>query len=113
MDQASMTSAYLWALVIMVAFFLLAVIISNLILFKPNNSGTTTRRIWFWILCVATGVVGFIINFIIGKGITVPIIQSDYFKHAGIAAGVSVVIYILVGIGISKWFPNSKVGTWF
>lgn len=47
MEQISITSAYMWAIVIMVAFFLLAVIISNLILFKPNNSGTTTRRIWF------------------------------------------------------------------
>lgn len=37
MEQVSITSAYMWAIVIMVAFFLLAVIISNLILFKPNN----------------------------------------------------------------------------
>lgn len=113
MEQVSITSAYMWAIVIMAVFFLLAVIISNLILFKPNNPGTTTRRIWFWVLCVATGVVGFLINFIIGKGITVPSIQGDYFMHSGIAAGVCVVVYILVGFVVSKLFPNSKVGTWF
>lgn len=113
MEQVSNFTAYMWALVIMVAFFLLAVIISNLILFKPNNPGTTARRIWFWGLCVATGVVGFIINFIIGKGITVPSTQSDYFMHTGIAAGVAVLLYIIVGFGVSKLFPNSKVGTWF
>lgn len=112
MEQVSITSAYMWAIVIMVAFFLLAVVIANLILFKPNNPGTTTRRIWFWVFCVATGVVGFIINFIIGKGITVPSIQSDYLMHSGIA-GVCVVGYILIGFVVSKLFPNSKVGTWF
>lgn len=113
MEQVSMTSAYMWAIVIMVVFFLLAVIISNAIIFKPNNPGTTTRRIWFWILCVATGVVGFIVNFIIGNSITVPSIQSDYYMHSGIAAGISVVVYILIGFVVSKLFPNSKVGTWF
>lgn len=113
MEQVSITSAYMWAIVVMVAFFLLAVLISNLILFKPNNPGTTARRIWFWGLCVATGVVGYLINFIIGRGITVPSIQSDYFMHSGIAAGVGVVVYILIGFMVSKLFPNSKVGTWF
>lgn len=113
MEQVSMTSAYMWAIVIMVVFFSLAVIISNAIIFKPNNPGTTTRRIWFWIFCVATGVVGFIVNFIIGNNITVPSIQSDYYMHSGIAAGVCVVVYILIGFVVSKLFPNSKVGTWF
>lgn len=113
MDQVSMTSAYMWAIVIMVVFFLLAVIIANLILFKPNNPGTTTRRIWFWVLCVVTGVVGFIVNYVIGSNISVPSIQSNYYMHAGIAAGVCILFYILVGFIVCKMFPNSKVGTWF
>jgi|O1111metagenome_2_1110795.scaffolds.fasta_scaffold39410_2 sulfoxide reductase heme-binding subunit YedZ len=113
MEQVSITTAYMWAIVIMVVFFLLAVIISNLILFKPNNPGTTTRRIWFWVLCIGAGVVGFLINFLIGNGITVPIIQSRYFMHSCIASAVCVVVYILVGFVVSKIFQNSKVGTWF
>lgn len=113
MDQVSMTSAYMWAIVTMVVFLLFAVVIANLILFKPNNSGTTARRIWFWTLCVATGIVGFVINFIIGNNISVPSIQSDYYMHSGIAAGICVLGYILIGFIISKLLPNSKVGTWF
>lgn len=113
MEQVSITSAYIWAIMIMVVSFLLAVVISNLIIFKPNNPGTTTRRIWFWVFCVAGGVVGLLINLIIGKGITVPSIQSDYLMHSGIAAGVCVVVYILLGFVVSKLFPNTKVGTWF
>lgn len=113
MDQVSITSAYMWALIIMVGCFLLATIIANLILFKPNNPGTTQRRIWFWSLCVVSGIIGFIINFFIGKNISVPTIQSSYFMHAGIATGVSALLYIIVGVVVSKMFPNSKVGTWF
>ena len=113
MDQVSITSAYMWALISMVVCFLMATFIANLILFKPNNPGTTQRRIWFWVLCVASGVIGFIINFFIGQNISVPSIQSSYFMHAGIAAGVSVVLYIIAGFFVSKMFPNSKVGTWF
>lgn len=113
MEQVSITSAYMWAIVIMAAFFLLAVVIANLILFKPNNSGTTSRRIWFWVLCVATGLVGFIINFIRAQKIDVPSVQSSFLMHTAIAAGVCVVVYIIVGFVFSKLFPNSKVGTWF
>lgn len=32
MEQASMTSAYMWSFVVMAAFFLLAVLIANMIL---------------------------------------------------------------------------------
>lgn len=113
MEQVSITSAYMWAIVIMVVAFAFAVLISNLILFKPNDPGTTKRRIWFWALCVANGVIGFVINYFIGKNIAVPNIQSDYFMHSGIAAGVSILLYIILGFAMSKLFPKSKVGTWF
>lgn len=101
------------ALVIMVVFFLIAVAVSAAIPYRPNNPGTTARRIWFWVLCVVAAVVGFVVNYIIGTNITVPSIQSSYYMHSGIAAGVSALLYIFVGFGISKIFPKSKVGTWF
>lgn len=113
MEQVSILSAYMWALVIMVVFFFLAVIISNQILFKPNNPGTTARRICFWSLCIGSGVVGFVVNYLIGSSITVPSIQSDYYLHSSIAVGVCIVVFILVGFIVSKMFPNTKVGTWF
>lgn len=114
MDQVSITSAYMLAAVVMAVFFALAVIISNLILFKPNNPGTTKRKIWFWALCVATGVVGFVVNYIIAEGIDVPNIKSGYLMHSTVAAVVCVIVYFISGLLISKcFFPNSKVGTWF
>lgn len=113
MEQASMTSAYMLAVVVMAVFFLIAVVIANMVSYKPNNPGTTTRRIWFWALCIATPIVGFLINYAIAAGINVPNIKSDYLMHSGIAAGLCLVVYILAGIIISKLFSNKKVGTWF
>lgn len=113
MDQVSMSSAYMWSIVIMSVFFLIAVIIANLVVYKPKDPGTATRRLWFWILCVCTGVFAFIINYIIGRNISIPSLQSDYYMHSGIAAGVVVMIYIAAGFFVSKIFPKAKVGTWF
>lgn len=79
MEQASMTSAYMWSFVVMAAFFLLAVLIANMILFKPGNTGVTQRRVWFWILAIGTGIISFLINYGIGSGITVPNIHWQLF----------------------------------
>lgn len=113
MDQVSLTSAYMWAIVVLVVFFLVAAFVANMIAYKPNDPGTTARRVWFWILAIGTGVVGFLINYAMASNITVPTIKSDYLMHAGIASGVCLVVFILLGFIVSKIFPSSKLGTWF
>lgn len=113
MEQVSVTSAYMWAFVIMIVFFLIAVVIANMIVFKPKDPGTTARRTWFWILCVATVAVSFLVNYILAKGISVPSLQSDYIMNSVYASVAAGVFYILFGFGVSKVFSSSKVGTWF
>ncbi|MBD5340285.1 MAG: hypothetical protein HDR94_01785 [Bacteroides sp.] len=113
MNQHSMSEAYMWAFIIMVIFFVVAVIVANLIPYKPKNPGTTPRRICFWTLGVATGVVAFVVNSIIAQGILVPNIKSDFLMHSAIASALFVIIYILLGFSVSKIFSSSKVGTWF
>lgn len=113
MEQVPISNAYIWALSIMVAFLLIAVLVANLILYKPNNPGTTTRRIWFWVLAVLTPIVGFLINSYIASGIEVPTQKTAYLMHSGIGAGVGLVLFILLGFILSKIFSNSKIGTWF
>jgi len=113
MDQISISSAYMWAIIVMAVFFLLAVLVANMILYKPNNPGTTQRRVWFWVFCVASAVIGFVINYFIGHNIDVPSLQSSYYMHSAIAAGVGIVIYVIAGFALSKIFSSSKIGTWF
>lgn len=112
MHQVSFTAVYVWALVTMIVLFLLAVLIANMIQYKPNDPGTTARRIWFWILCALTGALAFVINFSISES-ALPAYKPSLQMHSGIAAGVAVVLYIIVGFVVSKAFSRSKVGTWF
>ncbi|MDE6272042.1 MAG: hypothetical protein K2M31_03440 [Muribaculaceae bacterium] len=113
MNQVSVTSAYMWALIIMAVFFVIAVVIANMVVYKPRDPGTTTRRLWFWILCIASAAVGFGINMGIASGVGVPTIKSSYELHSAIAAGVALAVYIVAGFCVSKIFSKSKVGTWF
>ncbi|MEE1226267.1 MAG: hypothetical protein UHM08_04085 [Bacteroidales bacterium] len=109
----TMIEAYVWAGVTMAIFFLIAVLSANMIIFKPNDPGTTKRRIWFWVLCVLAGVVGFLINFLTTLDNEVSSNRSDYIMHSGIALAIAILLYIAIGFIISKIFKNSKVGTWF
>ena len=109
----SIIPAYVWALVSMAFFFIIAMIVASAIPYKPNNPGTTARRVWFWILLIVSMISGFMTNFIIYLGIRVPSDQSRYLLHASIAMGVFCVLYILLGLILSKIFSNSKIGTLF
>lgn len=108
-----MTSAYMWSAVVMVVFFLIAVIAANLIMFKPNNPGVTKRRVWFWTLCIGSGIVSFLVNFIIASKIDVPSIQSKYQTASVIAAVSVIIVFIIAGFILSKVFHTKKIGTWF
>lgn len=113
MNEVANSTAYMWAIVIAVVFFIGAIISANLIDYKPRNPGTTQRRVWFWALCVTGVITGFIINFFIGQGIDVPSRQADYNVHAAIGAAIALGVYIVCGFILSKIFRNSKLGTWF
>lgn len=113
MEQVSITSAYMWSFVVMALLFLFAILTANMILFKPGNTGVTKRRIWFWVLFLLTGVIGFLINYVISCGINVPSLQASYQMHSVIAAVSFMIVYVVLGFVLSKVFSNSKIGTWF
>lgn len=114
------TTAYMWAAVVAVVFFFVAVIATNMILAKPNNPGTKARRIWFWIMAVLTPIVGFVVNSLYlssmadNEEVTLTeTSKSEFMLHSGIAAGVFFLSFIVLGVFLSKIFKSSKVGTWF
>ena len=109
----SMMTAYVWALVVFIVFFLIAILISNMIPYKPNESGAGKRRIVFWVFAVLTFAVSFIINWGISSGIDVASIKHEYEVNTIIGSGAAFVLYVLIGLIISKAAPRTKVGTWF
>ena len=108
-----MTSAYVWALITVAIFFCIAILCANMIAYRPNDPGTTKRRSTFWALGVVGVVVGFFINYYFASKIDVPTLNASYTLNSCIAAGISLVVYIILGFALSKMFPRAKVGTWF
>lgn len=113
METVSNFTAYVWAAVIMIVFLLAAIIISSMISYKPNNPGTTTKRIIFWVCAVLTFAAAFLVNIGIAHSIELPSEKSSYETAGLIGAGVAFVLFIVFGFVISKIFRQSKIGTWF
>lgn len=109
----SVVLAYVWAAVSLVFFFLLAVIIAGMIQYRPGGNDETMRKIWFWVMCVLASVVGFIVNVIVASGIEVASAKDSYLAQSGIAAAVAFMLFILIGLILSKSFSRSKISSWF
>lgn len=84
-----------------------------MVMYRPNNSDKMVRRMWFWSCAVLTPVVAYFINVMIASAIKVPTRYSAYLYAAAIGAGAAFVIFILLGLLLSKVMPSSKLSTWF
>lgn len=108
-----MATAYIWSLVVLIIFFLVTIMISNMIPYKPNNPGSVKRRIWFWVFAVLTFAVAFLINFAIAGNIEIQSVKDDYINNSIIGACAGFVLFVVIGFILSKCLPKTKIGTWF
>lgn len=109
----SVVVAYVWGVVISLVLILIAAIIANLIPNKPGGKDISQRKTWYWICFVLAVGLTFGINMIIAKGILIPSKHADYVTASAISAGVAAVIYLIIGIVLSKSMKRSKLGAWF
>ena len=113
MNEIAMSQAYMWSAVSLIVFFLIAVVIANMVPYRPNNPGNTTCRIWFWVCAFLTFIVAVVINNILAGAISIPSIHSQYIKATFLSSGLAFVVFVVGGIVVSKIFSNKKVGRWF
>ncbi|MBD5310284.1 MAG: hypothetical protein HDS10_07700 [Bacteroides sp.] len=109
----STSVAYVWAIVISLAFLLIAVIIANLISNKPGGKDVSQRRVWFWVCLVLALAVMLTVNLITAYGIHIPTRHSDYITATGLSTALGALIYVGLGMGLSKGMSRSKIGSWF
>lgn len=109
----SVLVAYVWALVICLVVLLIAAIIANLIPNKPGGKDITQRKRWYWICFVIAVGLSFGINMIIASKIAIPSKHDAYVTATAISAGICAILYILIGLGLSKGMKRSKLGAWF
>lgn len=109
----SIAMAWIWGFIMWVICMAVAILASNMILFKPDNSDVGKRRIWFWCMAVVCLLSTFFINFGISKGEEIATNAQKYLKWGSVSAVVFFALFILVGIVLSKVLPRTKIGTWF
>lgn len=105
--------AYVWAIVISLFLLVVAIVVANMIPNKPGGKDISQRRVWFWILFIVVIAASFGLNFWIGSGIKIPTKHAAYLTASAIATGVGAVIYLVLGIVLSKAMKRSKLGSWF
>ena len=96
---------------------LIAAFISNSIKYEggshPKDPGK--RKLVFWVTMIAAPILTFVLGvFLFAPDETNdPIAHDEFMQALPIAAGLSLVIYILIGFVIAKAMKNSKLGHWF
>lgn len=109
----SVATAYIWAVVISLVVLLIAVIIANMIPNKPGGKDIGQRRAWYWVLFVVAIGATFGINMMLASSIMVPSKKDAFITASAISAGVAALIYIIMGLVLSKGMKRSKIGSWF
>ncbi|MEI8048737.1 MAG: hypothetical protein WCI92_15250 [Bacteroidota bacterium] len=107
-------TAYIVAGVVALCFLLIAALISTAIKFEggSNPKDPKKRKMWFWIFAILTPIV----NFILGYFVFMPVgkvAQNKFIIALSIATGLAFILYVLLGLILSKMFKNGKLGNWF
>ncbi len=109
-----MASVYIIGCVVAAIVLGLSVFVANGIKFQPDSSDVKSRKTWFWIISFLAPLLTFALAYImIYSGLKVPAQKQACMIAMCIAAGVSWVIYVILGLVVSKAFKNKKVGNWF
>lgn len=107
-------SIYIIGAIVSAVVLLVSVLVANNIQYLPDSSDVKKRKTWFWIISVLAPILTFAVSyFAIYQGIKIPVQKMDCMTAMCISAGVSWVLYIVLGVIVSKAFRNKKVGNWF
>ena len=101
---------YICALVALV----LAIILSNNVSYQPNLSDVRKRKVIFWFSSIVAPVVSALLAFLfVYIGLKTGSKKSTFMLHMSIGLCVSWVIYVALGLVVSKANKQGKLGSWF
>jgi len=109
-------NTYVFAVIAAVIMLALAILIASSIKYQPgpNPKDSSKRKLWFWILAILTPVSFYMYNLLlVTPGIKAGPAMNKFFMHSALSPVVSFVLFLILGITISKLFKRKKVGTWF
>lgn len=92
---------------------LLAILISNAIKFeggsKPKDSGK--RKLVFWLFFLLNPGVSYAVGLLMSPASGIA--KTKHMDTLPIGLAIGVVVYLVLGVTISKLMKKSKVGNWF
>ncbi len=110
-------NSYITSIITAGLFILIAAIISNAIKFEggSNPKDPAKRKMWFWIMAILNPVLFYVLSaFALAPNPeNDQMVYDDYMSSLPIAAGIGVVVYVILGFVLSKVFKNRKLGNWF
>ncbi len=110
------TTTYISAVVLAIIFIVISLVVANMIAYEggKNPKDAKKRKIWFWILASVNAMVFFLWNLLyVAEKVKGKPAKSEFLMHNGIATGVTLLVFIVLGIVISKVMNKSKYGTIF
>ena len=109
----STASAYMSGVITSLVLILASALIAKSISFQPDLSDVSKRKLWFWVLAILCPIITFCITFAIYSGIRGKSAQDSYMVAMCISAGVSFILYVVIGFIAAKANKNGKLGNWF
>lgn len=112
----SKITAYVIAAVVLLVMICLAALSATLIKYQrgANPKDKQKRKIFFWLFGALCPVIVFIAGyFTVYSNISIPTLKNSFLTHLSIGAIISLVVYIILGVILSKMFRNGKIGHWF
>jgi sulfoxide reductase heme-binding subunit YedZ len=110
-------NSYITSIIAAGLFILIAALISNMIQFEggSNPKDPGKRKMWFWIMAILNPVLFYVLSaFVLAPNPdNDQMVYDDYMASLPIAAGIGFVVYIILGLVLSKVFKNGKLGNWF
>ena len=105
---------YICALVAAVLALVLAIVLSNKVSYQPNLSDVGKRKGIFWFSSIVAPVVSALLAFLfVYIGLKTGSKKNTFMLHMFIGLCVSWVVYVVLGLVVSKANKQGKLGSWF
>lgn len=105
---------YVIAIIAAIVTLLVAVLISNGVDFRPDMSDVSKRKTIFWVVSILSIILSIAVAFaFVYTDCKTGSKKSAFMLHESIGAALSWIVYLVLGIIISKANPKGKLGSWF
>lgn len=110
----STVSAYVIGVIVSFVLILIAALVSNAIAYRPDLTDVCKRKMWFWVFAFLCPVISFGFAYLlVYMGIRAHTQRTSYMTAMCIAAGISFVLYIILGFIAAKFNKTGKISNWF